>query len=226
MSREGLVLRAAVFDLDHTLYDPGTLPPALFSDLESRVRSVAADLISAAALDAALADAWRLPFDRVVAQHRLPEAVSTVWRHAASALEVTTPLLPYADVVAGLERLPLRRFLLTTGFRRLQMSKVRQLGLMPLFVAVYVDGLEPPGPLGKQALLERLLIEHDLAASEVLVVGDRADDELAAARALGMVAVQVLRPGVAVSADVPWQIPDLGALPALLARLLEHGCCE
>lgn len=57
----------------------------------------------------------------------LPETVSAVWQDAASALQVTTPLRPYADVVAGLEQLSLRRFLLTTGFRRLQESKVRQL---------------------------------------------------------------------------------------------------
>jgi len=217
------MLRAAVFDLDHTLFDPGTLPRALFSGLEARVRKVAAGLVSAAALDAALADAWRLPFDRVAAQHRLPDAVSTAWHQAASALEVTTPLLPYADVVAGLERLPLRRFLLTTGFRRLQLSKVRQLGLTPLFVAVYVDALEPPGPLGKRALLKRLILEHDLPASDVVVIGDRVDDELAAARGLGMVAVQVLRPGIVPGPDVAWQIPDLGALPALLARLPGTG---
>jgi putative hydrolase of the HAD superfamily len=217
------VLRAAVFDLDHTLFDPVTLPRALFTDLEARVRNVAAGLLSAAALDAALADAWRLPFDRVVAEHQLPDAVSTAWHQAASALEVTTPLLPYADVVAGLERLPLRRFLLTTGFRRLQMSKVRQLGLIPLFVAVYVDALEPPGPLGKRALLKRLMLEHDLSASEVVVIGDRADDELAAAQSLGMVAVQVLRPGIVPSRDVSWRIPDVGALPALLTRITGAG---
>jgi hypothetical protein len=57
--------------------------------------------------------------------------------------------------VAGLAQLALQRFLLTTGFRRLQESKVRQLGLTSLVTAVYVDALDPPGPLGKRALLER-----------------------------------------------------------------------
>ena len=122
------MLRAAVFDLDHTLFDPRTLPRALFRDLEARVRHVAAGLLSAAVLDTALADAWRLPFDRVIALHRLPDAVTTAWQDAAGALEVIVPLAPYSDVVAGLAQLPLQRFLLTTGFRRLQESKVRQLG--------------------------------------------------------------------------------------------------
>jgi putative hydrolase of the HAD superfamily len=217
------VLRAAVFDLDHTLFDPCRLPRALFSELEARVRAVATGLLPAVVVEAALADAWRFPFDRVAAQHRLPDAVSAAWQEALSAVEVTEPLTPYADVHAGLERLTLRRFLLTTGFRRLQESKVRQLGLGSLFVAVYVDPLDPPGPVGKRALLERLLLEHELMPSEILVVGDRADDELAAARALGMVAVQVLRPGVVPSREVRWRIPDFEALPALLTRLTEAG---
>lgn len=102
-------------------------------------------------------------------------------------------------------------------------SKVRQLGLTQLFVAVYVDALDPPGPLGKQALLQRVMLEHELTASEVVVVGDRADDELSAARALGMLAVQVLRPGVVASPEVPWRIPNLEVLPALIAQLAAAG---
>jgi FMN phosphatase YigB (HAD superfamily) len=217
------VLRAAVFDLDHTLFDPRTLPVTLFNNLEARVRAAAAGLVPDAVLEAALADAWRMPFDRVAAHHRLPDAATIAWREAASAVEVAEPLAPYPDVRAGLERLSLPRFLLTTGFRRLQVSKLKQLGLASLFVTVYVDALDPPGPVGKRALLQRLVAEHGLTPPEVMVIGDRADDELAAARALGMVAVQVLRPGVIASPEVSWRIPDLDALPALLAELDEPG---
>jgi putative hydrolase of the HAD superfamily len=213
------VLRAAVFDLDHTLFDPRTLPVTLFKDLETRVRAAAAGSVPEAVLEAALADAWRLPFDRVAARHQLPDAATIAWHQAASAVEVTEPLAPYPDVRTGLEQLSLPRFLLTTGFRRLQESKLKQLGLASLFVTVYVDALDSPGPVGKRALLERLVAEHGLTPPEVMVIGDRADDELAAARALGMVAVQVLRPGVIASPEVGWRIPDLDALPALLAEL-------
>ena len=217
------MLRAAVFDLDHTLFDPRTLPPSLFGPLEGRLRVAAADFISPSALEAVLADAWRLPFDRVAALHRLPSELMATWSEAMTTVEVTGPLTPYADVYAGLEQLSLTRFLLTTGFRRLQESKVQQLGLTSLFAAVYVDALDPPGPVGKQPLLERLLIEQALTPAEVVVIGDRADDELAAARTLGMVAVQVLRPGVTPSSDVPWQVPDLLGLPALLTRVIAAG---
>jgi FMN phosphatase YigB (HAD superfamily) len=75
--------------------------------------------------------------------------------------------------------------------------------------------------VGKRALLQRLVAEHELTPPEVMVIGDRADDELAAARSLGMLAVQVLRPGVIASSEVPWQIPDLEALPGLLAAVGE-----
>ena len=213
------MLRAAVFDLDHTLFDPRTLPVTLFDNLDAHVRAAAAGIVPDSVLDAALADALRMPFDRVVARHQLPDVATIAWQEAASAVEVTDPLTPYRDVRAGLEQLPLLRFLLTTGFRRLQESKLKQLGLTALFVTVYVDALDPPGPVGKRVLLQRLIAEHGLTPPEVLVIGDRADDELAAARTLDMVAVQVLRPGVIASPEVRWRIPDLHALPALLAEL-------
>jgi putative hydrolase of the HAD superfamily len=212
-----------VFDLDHTLFDPHTLPRAMFDELEARVRAAAVGHVSATVLDAALADAWRLPFDRVMAQYQLPKVVRTVWEESACALRVTQPLSPYSDVPPILEQLALRRFLLTTGFRQLQESKIRQLGLASLFAAVYIDALDPPGPVGKRALLERLLVEHSLRPSEVVVLGDRADDELVAARSLGMVAVQVLRPGAEPSPDVSVRIRNLESLPGLLTRLSGAG---
>jgi FMN phosphatase YigB (HAD superfamily) len=217
------VLRAAVFDLDHTLFDPTTLPRALFGPLEARLREAAAGLVSPALLDAALTDAWRLPLDRVVARHRLPLELAVAWQEAMSVVEVGEPLTPYPDVHDGLRALPLQRLLLTTGFRRLQESKVRQLGLIPLFAAVYIDSLDPPGPVGKRAMLERVLAEHGLSPAEVVVLGDRAEDELAAAGALGMVAVQVLRPGVRPTAEVRWRVADLSGLPALLTRVAVSG---
>lgn len=217
------MLRAAVFDLDHTLFDTRTLPAALFDPLEARVRAATVGIVPDGVLGAALADAWRMPFDRVAARHRLPEVATNAWHEAASALEVTEPIAPYPDVPAALERLALLRFLLTTGFRRLQESKLKQLGLASLFVAVYVDALDPPGPVGKRALLQRLVAEHGLSPPEVMVIGDRADDELVAAETLGMVAVQVLRPGVIASPEVRWRIPDLDALPALLGALDDPG---
>lgn len=217
------MLRAAVFDLDHTLFDPRTLPPSLFGALEARLRLAAAGVISPATLEAALADAWRLPFDRVAALHHLPAELTVTWQGAMSMVEVSEPLTPYPDVYAGLKQLSLSRFLLTTGFRRLQQSKVRQLGLASLFAAVYVDALDPPGPVGKRAMLERLLAERALTPPEVVVVGDRADDELAAARTLGMVAVQVVRPGVLPSPDIPWRVPGLQDLPALFTRVVAAG---
>ena len=121
--------------------------------------------------------------------------------------------------MAGLQQLSVRRFLLTKGFRRFQESKIRQLGLAQLFEAIYVDALDPPGPRSKLVMLKQLLLEHSLAATEVIVVGDRAEDELAAARDLGMTAVQILRPGVVPDPDVQWRITDLTELPALLVRL-------
>jgi putative hydrolase of the HAD superfamily len=195
----------------------------LFGALEARLRLAAAGVISPAILEAVLADAWRLPFDRVAALHQLPAELIITWQEAMSMVEVSEPLTPYPDVYAGLEQLSLSRFLLTTGFRRLQESKVRQLGLTTLFAAVYVDALDPPGPVGKRAILERLLVEQALTPPEVVVVGDRADDELAAARTLGMVAVQVLRPGVSPSPDILWRVPDLQDLPALFTRVVAAG---
>ncbi len=84
----------------------------------------------------------------------------------------------------------------SAGCRPLQESKVRALGIGEWFDAVIVDAVDDPDHPGKQAIFERLLAAERCAAGEVMVVGDNPVSELAAGRNLGMVTVQILRPGV------------------------------
>ena len=210
------MVSAVVLDLDHTLFDPRTHPDSMVGTLAARLRAVAHGAVPATILDQALEDCWRHPFNQVLASHPLPEAVTAGWRRIMREAEVTEPLRPYPEVPTVLARLASRRFLLTTGFRRLQGSKLERLGLRPLFERVYLDSLDEPEPPGKRALLEQILDEHRLRPDDVVVVGDRGDDELAAARSLGIMAIQVLRPGVVPSEVASVQIPDLAPLPDLL----------
>ena len=72
---------------------------------------------------------------------------------ALCRLEVTTPMQGYGDLDA-LKDLPVARFLVTSGFRRLQESKIRALRISPLFAAIHVDAIDEPVCRGKQAIFE------------------------------------------------------------------------
>jgi FMN phosphatase YigB (HAD superfamily) len=104
----------------------------------------------------------------------------------------------------------------TSGFRRLQESKIKALNLAPFFTAVYVDAIDEPGRLGKQGVFERILMDYELTSTEVLVVGDNADSEIRAGNRLGMRTVQTLRPGVPRASNATFYIHSLSELRKLL----------
>jgi HAD superfamily hydrolase (TIGR01509 family) len=212
-----------IFDLDDTLFPVSSLPtnalaPAVAA---ARAANVGVEALPADRLERALADAFRFPFPVVVATHALPRSLVQAWDAANRALEITTDLTAYDDVVRMLPQLRLRRFLVTTGYRRFQESKLAALRIGGFFDRVYIDAVDDDSlaPKGKTAVFRQLLDEWRFAPAEVLVVGDSEPGELAAGRALGMPTVQILRPGVSPTRLVDWRIADLEELPALIDRI-------
>ena len=183
-----------------------------------RAANAVGDFLPQTRLDDALEACWDLSFDEVARLYALPEPLCRAWATAAAKLEVTEPLDPYSDVNV-LWTLPLRFFLVTTGYQRLQESKIGALGFRTRFEAVYVDALDESPRLGKEGLFRQVLTEHRLAATDVAVLGDSAESELAAGQRIGLWTIQILREGVPAAPNAHWRIRDLSELPAVLAQI-------
>ena len=123
----------------------------------------------------------------------------------------------YCDIET-LADLPAQRCLVTSGFKRLQDSKIKSLRLEPFFSSTYVDAIDYPNRVGKLGLFARILRDYELAPSEVLVVGDNADSEIKAGIQRRIQTVQTLRPGVPKAANATFYVHSLGELKELLDR--------
>jgi HAD superfamily hydrolase (TIGR01509 family) len=215
------MMRAAVFDLDNTLFDSTTMPPEVLEPAVAAARraNVGPEAIPPHVLDAALAAARRFGFLHVADAYRVPQFLRAAWRAAYRDLVLDSPLTPYPDVIPVLATLRIPRLLLTTGFRRMQESKIAALNIGHLFDGIYIDALDGGGPPHKHRLLQEIMATRHLAPQEVLVIGDSADNEIAAGNALGAVTVQVLRPGVPRAEAAQHHVTTFAELPALIARL-------
>lgn len=215
------MIRAAVFDLDNTLYDSTTIPGDLLAPAVSAVRraNTGPQAIPDEVLESALVAARRFGFFTVADRRALPAFLRDAWREAYRGLTVTGRLYPYPDVLPALEALDLIKLLLTTGFRGMQESKIAALDIARMFEGIYIDTLDGGAGPGKQRLLEEILGTRRLAAQEVLVIGDSPENEIAAGNALGAVTVQILRPGIEYSGSARHHIETLADLPPLLRRL-------
>ena len=207
--------KAIIFDLDSCLSAADEPGQQLFAPAFDAITRASQASHSPSVLQNAFADMWRLPFDFVAEKYGFTPAMRAAGWEVLTQLEVTTPMQGYGDLDV-LKELPVKRFLVTSGFRRLQESKIRALGIAPLFTAIHVDAIDQPGYRGKQKIFDEILRNYRLWPDQVLIVGDNHDSEIAIGVRLGIRTVQTLRPGVPRSPAATYQIQTLHELKPLL----------
>ena len=209
------LVQAIIFDLDNCLAAADEPGERLLEPVFAAVRDANDGALTEPELDAAFRDCWVHAFDFVASTHNFTPAMRAAGWDAFRRIEVRTPMRGYGDL-ALLPSLGERRFLVTSGFRRLQQSKARALGIESSFDAIVVDAIDEPERRGKERIFRDLMSEYCLDRADVLVVGDNAESELAAAARLGLRAAQIIRPGVTPAAGVAVHVRDLAELRAWL----------
>jgi FMN phosphatase YigB (HAD superfamily) len=141
------------------------------------------------------------------------------WKVFAQTV-VKTPMKGYGDLTV-LRELPFDLYLVTSGFRGLQESKVRALQIGDLFSGIEIDAIDEADRKGKQGIFESILESRQLRPEQVIVVGDNPDSEIEAGNRLGMRTVQILRPGVPRADNATYYVQTFDELK----MLLEQGNC-
>jgi putative hydrolase of the HAD superfamily len=218
------MIKALIFDLDSCLAAADEVGGQLFEPAFQAIRSANHGTVAEPRLQAAFGDCWRFPFDHIADQYGFSPAMRAAGFAAFKKIEVRQAMHGYGDL-DELAQLPAKLFLVTSGFRRLQESKVKALGIAQLFTAVYIDAIDEGQGTGKFPIFDKILKEQRFQPEEVIVVGDNPDSEIAAGNRLGLVTIQTLRPGVPPSSTATHRIHTLGELNRFIgAGTFEHIC--
>ncbi|MEC7906582.1 MAG: HAD family hydrolase [Verrucomicrobiota bacterium] len=137
------MIEALIFDLHNCLapaMEIGTEPcrPAFEAIEEANLGT-----LSSNALEEAINDIWSQPFDWVADMHGFSTAMIEAGIREFGKIETPGPLHGYGDL-SVLDSFDIPLFLVTSGFRRLQESKVRTLGIVDRFLEVVVDAIDEP----------------------------------------------------------------------------------
>jgi phosphoglycolate phosphatase-like HAD superfamily hydrolase len=205
------MIGALIFDLDSCLAAADEVGDNLFAPAFHAIRSANNGHLSEGQLRNAFADCWRFPFDFIADKYGFSPAMRSVGFASFSQIEVNQPMQGYGDL-AVLADIPAKLFLVTSGFRRLQESKIKALSITHLFTEIHIDAIDESQPKGKLQAFEAILRIHRLTPHEVLVVGDNPDSEIAAGNRLGITTIQTLRPGVPPSPAATHHISTLAEL--------------
>jgi HAD superfamily hydrolase (TIGR01509 family) len=215
------VIKALIFDLDSCLCAANEVGDQLFQPAFDAIGRANHGTVSEDLLKQAFSDCWRFPFNDVADKYGFTDEMTKAGFADFAKIEVTKPMYGYGDLEI-LRELREKLFLVTSGFRRLQESKINALGIRPLFTEIIIDAIDEPGPKGKLRIFEEILKKHSLKAEEVMVIGDNPDSEIAAGNQLGMKTVQVLRAGVSFRDNASYYTNSLNTLKGILSSAGER----
>ena len=213
------MIEALIFDLDNCLAPAMEIGSELYEPALKAIQDANLGTLSSSALDAVIHDIWWHPFDWMADKHGFSVPMQEAGMREFAKIETEGPLFGYGDLSA-LDSFEIPLYLVTSGFRRLQESKVRALGIVDRFQAIYVDALdEPDTRIRKKGIIQEILDTHGYSKDQIVVIGDSPHSEIKAAKELGIRSAQTLRPGVEPTPNATYQIQSLRELPALLERI-------
>jgi FMN phosphatase YigB (HAD superfamily) len=211
---EASMTKAIIFDLDSCLSAADEVGRDLYQPAFDAIRNANHGTIPEPALNDAFEAAWQIPFDVIAKTHGFSKEMFEAGWNMFRKITVTKPMHGYGDLDV-LKELSPAKYLVTSGFRRLQESKVDMLGIRPLLDGILIDAIDEPDRIHKEGLFKHILESHHLHPRDALIVGDNADSEIAAGNRLGIPTVQILRPGVTRDDRANYHIRGLEELKAL-----------
>lgn len=218
-------MRAAIFDLDDTLYEREQFVlsgfAAVADELERRFNLPApwilATLKRARARGHAGRELQALCADHGLPDSLIPELVDVIRRHRP-ALTLGSVA---AAVIAQLRADGWRLGILTNGLPSTQRAKVEALGLTSRVDAVLYAEEHAPGGKPSRAAFDAAVAAVGGVSGRVVFVGDNVVKDIQGARAAGLLTIRVAAPAARREADDADAIVTLEDVPVAAARLVK-----
>jgi putative hydrolase of the HAD superfamily len=176
--------KAIILDLDNTIYPVSAIGEKLFSVLFSMILESGE---FTGDFEKLKAEIMRRPFQFVADEFQFSEKLKTAGIQHLSVRTYDDEMHPYENYNL-IRTLPCVRFLVTTGFSKMQSSKIDRLGIRNDFEEIFV--IDPVQSIfTKKDIFLQILSKYNYLTSDVLVVGDDVNSEIQAAEELGIDAV-------------------------------------
>jgi putative hydrolase of the HAD superfamily len=176
--------KALILDLDNTIYPVNSISESLFADLfgilDQHAEIINAD--DAKTVDKIKNEMTRRPFQHIADDFNLNREVRNKMVDMLRNMAYSQPIRPFDDY-QHVRDISLDKFLVTTGFSKLQWSKVRMLGIEDDFKHIHI--VDPDvSQQTKKEVFAQIMQTHNYAPADLLVIGDDPQSEIKAAQAL------------------------------------------
>ncbi|HYC86367.1 MAG TPA: HAD family hydrolase [Chryseosolibacter sp.] len=173
--------RALIFDLDNTIFPVTSIGGELFRPLFDMLRRGGMDEKRMKLIEQ---DVMRKPFQWVAARYSIGQDLASNSAELLKTLEYNGAIEPFADF-AQIRACACDKFIVTMGFRKMQLSKIRSLELEKDFKEIFI--IDPTvTKKTKKDVFQGILDKFGYSVAESLVIGDDRDSEIEAAITLGI----------------------------------------
>jgi len=175
--------KAIILDLDNTIYPVSSIAEYLFTKVYGFLDSLANEL-TVDQINLAKEEMKRKPYQQVADKYNFSETAKLKGLELLRNLEHDLPMQPYVDY-KFISDTKTDKFLVTTGFTKLQWSKIRLLGIENDFKAIYIVDPEISSETKKEVFI-LIMDTHGYKPEDLLIVGDDPESEIKAATTLGI----------------------------------------
>lgn len=176
--------KAIIFDLDNTIYGAPTIADTLFAGLYQTIKESGEH---DAEFESIKKDITRKPFQVVAANYAFSKALTQRGMEMLANITYKGPIQYFSDYEVT-RALPLEKYLVTTGFKQLQQSKIEGMKINEDFKEIHI--IDPASSSKtKRDVFADIIKRNGYLVNEVLVVGDDLHSEIKAAQDLGIDAV-------------------------------------
>ena len=175
--------KAIILDMDNTIYPVHSIGFKLFKVLFDLIEE-SGDHANIEEIKAAL---MKRPFQVVANEYGFSNKLKGDCLALLQELTVEETMQPFEDY-EEIRKITLPKYLVTTGFPKLQHSKVEQLGIESDFEGIFIVDLNIPGA-SKKAVFQRIMQGNNFTPADLIVVGDDINSEIKAGQELGIDAV-------------------------------------
>jgi len=175
--------RALILDLDNTIYPVSSIAenifPPIFKWLDEN-----SDGMDPGDLSKAKDELTHRHYHLVADKYNFSPTLRIKGINLLKELSYELPMKPFEDY-QHIRTSGLTKFLVTTGFTKLQWSKVKMLDIEADFAEIHIGDPEISNQTKKDVFAD-ILKRHQYSADEVLVIGDDPESEIKAATDLGI----------------------------------------
>ena len=171
--------KAIIYDLDNTIYPVSSIGEKLFEPLFKLIEESGQHTQD---MEAIKNEVMRTPFRLVAKQYGFSDELTKKAIAIQEDIIYEEPIATFEDY-AEIKNIVAERFLVTTGFEKMQRSKIVQMGIEADFKEIHIVN---PTLTSKKEVFADILKRYAYMPEDVLVVGDDPESEIKAARELGI----------------------------------------